>query len=225
MSKQLLLLSILFTFFHHSAKAKLDSTELVKSKWSISALLVNQSSDFNNYQNFVNVFNGIVVTRDFNVVGTRLGVENTTKLYQFGNINKCRDCVLKSGPQNEWMVRMGVQKSLWQIGKFKNYFAIDLASSYIKSEFDFIGDIRPGKEVRKTMGFGVLPSLGFQYQWSHRLGLTLETRGRLMQQFNHIDKYDANNPLLIVDSRKTQNVFQTYEPVGVFAVTINLGNN
>ncbi len=190
----------------------------------MGAILLNEW----NYYNYLgdakvsrNYFNGVVIKRHFEGFTARVGIEYITinnspgKRIDFGSNQR--------GYFNEGIIRLGIEKGFSIKNKVRSYIAIDAAG--VKSYSDFTSETKGSfpsvskRQISNGLGFGLIPSIGFEYKFTKSLSISLETRARFL--FNRwstktLDAYDGSE----WDNQSNKDFDITLNRIG--ALTLNV---
>ncbi|MBI1307693.1 MAG: hypothetical protein GC181_13905 [Bacteroidetes bacterium] len=217
--KQTIIVLALILSGFSSGFATLDSSGIVNKKWTVSTILVNQSTDVFYDQVFINFFDGLVVKRHFDKISARIGVEYFTNTYKTGD-NKCCDWVFAEGYKNVSVYRIGAEKSFIRKGRFQSYLALDAVFQKTHSNLHFYGDYAYPQTITNSTGYGIFTSLGFAYSLSRQLSLGLETRGKFLQTQTKND-YTNYNPWYSERHTESKELIKSMQGIGVFTLDWN----
>ena len=199
-----------------------EQTDAIKHdgyKWTIGTILINEQNCFFDKKFKPNVFTGILFKRHLDSFSTRLGIEYV-KLIDKIDEPECCDQLNSEGYTNEGMIRFGVEKGFTFKEQYKLYFALDLTGIKSYSDKIITGGIA-GINQRvtiNTVGYGLIPTIGLEYNIIKNLSVGLETR---LQLINTKNTHQTENPINSTNTYEEQymELKKTLNRIG--ALTLN----
>jgi len=191
-----LLIEIVFGFGQTST-IKEDSY-----KWTIGTILLNEQNGFFDKKFTPNIFNGIIFKRHFDSFSMRLGIEYIQIIDKIDE-PQCCDQLYSEGYTNNGMIRFGIEKGITFKKQYGLYFAVDLTGIKSYSDKTITGGIA-GNNKRvtiNTVGYGVIPTIGLEYNILKNLSVSLETR---LQLINTKENHQIENPINSTNNYKEQ---------------------
>ncbi len=173
-----------------------------EKKWTIG---INTLSFGNNNEIAgLKIGNGVILKRKLNPFTLRLGVEYAFDSY-FSDPNdpetRKPDALNFQGNSNQFLLKIGVEKSLYSYKFASAYAGIDLYGSRKYSNLDMNGGIAgiSQNEKRTTNTFGALPLVGLEFKLAENFYLNSEFRFDISKSYISIDVTHYRPPIIFDD--------------------------